>query len=136
MINALVRYTRIDTSDDKETGYYPPIGTFGIVEDAAGDSLEIRWDGGTKGDQLWWCHINDVEIVYNPRTDGRIVAIRLLYAEKYTSMVEMLFSNERSTLIEWNARTLSCIDAHTLIYDERINKPFKEYKEEQKIWRT
>lgn len=138
MINkkAIVRYIREDTPEDKACGFYPPIGTLGVVESIGNGDIEVRWDKGTKGEGLWWCSLDDVEVVYNPKVDCRIFAVRLFYAENHITMAEMLFSNERSAVIPWNARNASYIDANTFIYDERINKPFEKIKEAQKIWRT
>ena len=135
MIKSLVKYTRIDTTDDKESGFYPPVGTLGVVEDIEGTEIHVQWDKGTK-DGLWWCNLDDVEVVYNPKVDGRIFAVRLFYAENHTTMTEMLFSNEHSATIPWEARNAAYIDANTLIYDERISKSFKEQREAQKLWRT
>lgn len=136
MIKSLVKYTRIDTHDDKASGFYPPIGTLGVVKDIEGTEIHVQWDDGTTKDGLWWCNLDDVEVVYNPKVDGRIFAVRLFYTENRTTIAEMLFSNERSATIPWDARNASYIDAHTLIYDERISKSFDEQKKAQKLWRT
>ena len=136
MIKSLVKYIRIDTESEKASGFYPPIGTLGVIEEVDDRGFHVRWDEGTKGDGVWWCEMEDVKILYNPKTDGGIVAVRLFYAENRTTMAEMLFSNERSATIPWNARNASYIDARTLIYDERISRSFKEQKAMQKLWRT
>ena len=57
-----VKYIRIDTEDDKETGYYPPVGTFGTVVGIDNTGVRVKWDSGTK-DGCWWCSFEDVENV-------------------------------------------------------------------------
>ena len=61
-----VRYITEDTDEIKETGYYPPKGTIGVViriEDDAAPYL-IRWpDGTTKGDGCWYVCRKDIELV-------------------------------------------------------------------------
>ena len=61
-----VRYITEDTDEIKETGYYPPKGTIGVViriEDDAAPYL-IRWpDGTTKGDGCWYVCQKDIELV-------------------------------------------------------------------------
>ena len=63
-----VRYITEDSIEDKESGYFPPKGTIGIVigiEDL--DCLapyHIRWpDGTTKGDGCWYVGRGDIELV-------------------------------------------------------------------------
>lgn len=63
-----VRYITEDSIEDKESGYFPPKGTIGIVieiEDL--DCLapyHIRWpDGTTKGDGCWYVGREDIELV-------------------------------------------------------------------------
>lgn len=63
-----VRYIAEDSIEDKESGYFPPKGTIGIVieiEDL--DCLapyHIRWpDGTTKGDGCWYVAREDIELV-------------------------------------------------------------------------
>ena len=63
-----VRYITEDSIEDKESGYFPPKGTIGIVigiEDL--DCLapyHIRWpDGTTKGDGCWYVGPEDIEKV-------------------------------------------------------------------------
>ena len=61
-----VRYITEDTDEIKETGYYPPKGTIGVViriEDDAAPYL-IRWpDGTTKDDGCWYVGREDIELV-------------------------------------------------------------------------
>ena len=61
-----VRYITEDTDEIKETGYYPPKGTIGVViriEDDAAPYL-IRWpEGTTKGDGCWYVNREDIELV-------------------------------------------------------------------------
>ena len=61
-----VRYITEDTDEIKETGYYPPKGTIGVViriEDDAAPYL-IRWpDGTTKDDGCWYVCRKDIELV-------------------------------------------------------------------------
>ena len=61
-----VRYITEDSIEIKETGYYPPKGTIGVViriEDDAAPYL-IRWpEGTTKGDGCWYVCRKDIELV-------------------------------------------------------------------------
>ena len=61
-----VRYITEDTDEIKETGYYPPKGTIGVViriEDDAAPYL-IRWpEGTTKDDGCWYVCRKDIELV-------------------------------------------------------------------------
>ena len=61
-----VRYITEDSIEDKESGYYPPKGTIGVVigiEDDAAPYL-IRWpDGTTRGDGFWYVGRDDIELV-------------------------------------------------------------------------
>ena len=61
-----VRYITEDTDETKETGYYPPKGTIGVViriEDDAAPYL-IRWpEGTTKSDGCWYVCRKDIELV-------------------------------------------------------------------------
>ena len=63
-----VRYIAKDSKEDKESGYYPPKGTIGVVigiEDL--DCLapyHIQWpEGTTKGDGFWYVCRKDIELV-------------------------------------------------------------------------
>ena len=65
-VGTKVRYIRKDTEEAKATGYYPPIGTIGTVEDIDKyhKMIEVQWLKGTaKGNARWWCYDTDVEIV-------------------------------------------------------------------------
>ena len=66
-VGSRVRYIHIDREEDKETGYYPPIGTCGTVVKVhrAEKSIRVKWDRGTKNDGIWWCSAEDVEVVSN-----------------------------------------------------------------------
>ena len=61
-----VRYITENSIEIKETGYYPPKGTIGVVfriEDDAAPYL-IRWpEGTTKGDGCWYVCRKDIELV-------------------------------------------------------------------------
>lgn len=61
-----VRYIAEDPEDLKETGYYPPKGTIGVVIGIKGDIAPylIRWpDGTTKGDGFWYTDRESIELV-------------------------------------------------------------------------
>ena len=61
-----VRYITEDSIEDKESGYYPPKGTIGIVVGIKGDIAPylIRWpDGTTKGDGFWYTDRESIELV-------------------------------------------------------------------------
>lgn len=67
-----VRYIAINSEEDKETGYYPPVGTCGTVVDIDDVGIRVKWDSGTKGEGIWWCGFKDVEAVneeYDELTD-------------------------------------------------------------------
>ena len=61
-----VRYITENSIENKESGYYPPKGTIGVViriEDDAAPYL-IRWpEGTTKGDGCWYVCRKDIELV-------------------------------------------------------------------------
>ena len=61
-----VRYITENSIGDKESGYYPPKGTIGVViriEDDAAPYL-IRWpEGTTKDDGCWYVCRKDIELV-------------------------------------------------------------------------
>lgn len=63
-----VRYITEDTFEAKESGYFPPKGTIGIVigidsvDDVA--PYHIRWpEGTTKGDGCWYVERDNIEFV-------------------------------------------------------------------------
>ena len=63
-----VRYIAEDTDDAKETGYYPPKGTIGVVIgiDPADDiaPYHIKWPAGTtKWDGCWYVDRENIELV-------------------------------------------------------------------------
>lgn len=65
-----VRYIAEDSIEDKESGYYPPKGTIGIVigiEDLDCPApYHIQWpEGTTKGDGCWYVKRKDIELVEN-----------------------------------------------------------------------
>lgn len=60
-----VRYIHEDSDDCKETGYYPPIGTYGTVLNMYGNTIMVKWDSGTKGDGEWMCEFENVEEAYH-----------------------------------------------------------------------
>jgi hypothetical protein len=52
----------------KSSGFYPPIGTLGTVEDTdtrreGEEQIFVAWDSGTIGNGIWWCYESDVEVV-------------------------------------------------------------------------
>ena len=63
-----VRYITEDPEDLKETGYYPPKGTIGVVIgiDPADDiaPYHIKWPAGTtKWDGCWYVDRENIELV-------------------------------------------------------------------------
>ena len=61
-----VRYIAKDSMADKESGFYPPKGTIGVVVRIENDSAPylIRWpDGTTKGDGFWYAEKESIELV-------------------------------------------------------------------------
>ena len=61
-----VRYIAKDSMADKESGFYPPKGTIGVVVRIENDSAPylIRWpEGITKGGGCWYVGREDIELV-------------------------------------------------------------------------
>lgn len=61
-----VRYIAEDSQEDKESGYYPPKGTIGVVVGIEDDAVPylIKWPKGTtKGDGCWYVGREDIELV-------------------------------------------------------------------------
>ena len=61
-----VRYIAKDSMEDKESGFYPPKGTIGVVVRIENDSAPylIRWpEGTTNGDGCWYVGREDIELV-------------------------------------------------------------------------
>lgn len=61
-----IRYIAKNSMADKESGFYPPKGTIGVVVRIENDSAPylIRWpDGTTKGDGCWYVGREDIELV-------------------------------------------------------------------------
>ena len=61
-----VRYIAEDSKEDKESGFYPPKGTIGVVIKIEDDAVPylIKWPEGTvKGDGFWYVGREDIELV-------------------------------------------------------------------------
>lgn len=61
-----IRYIAKNSMADKESGFYPPKGTIGVVVRIENDSASylIRWpDGTTKGDGFWYAEKESIELV-------------------------------------------------------------------------
>lgn len=61
-----VRYIAKDSMEDKESGFYPPKGTIGVVVRIENDSAPylIRWPKGTTdGDGCWYVGREDIELI-------------------------------------------------------------------------
>ena len=71
-----VRYIRIDSEDDKATGFYPPVGTHGTVVDMDETSYRVQWDQGVKLYSPWWCGFDDVKEVFHYRVEVLIGSYR------------------------------------------------------------
>ena len=57
-----------EVDEYKSSGFYPPIGTLGTVENTdvrkkGEEQILVQWDFGTIGDGRWWCYESDVEVV-------------------------------------------------------------------------
>lgn len=72
-LGARVKYVCIDTEEDKETGFYPPVGTLGTVVNADNTGVRVNWDSGTKGEGVWWCGYKDVEVVEVENINSELV---------------------------------------------------------------
>ena len=59
-VGSRVKYVRVDTDEDKATGYYPPVGTLGTVKFADEFGYQVKWDEGTKPG-AWYCDLGDIE---------------------------------------------------------------------------
>jgi hypothetical protein len=134
-IGSRVRYIHEDTEDDKKTGYYPPIGTLGTVKMVEEHTFEVQWDSGVKGCGPWWCHHTDVVEIYNPTTNGNVVAIRIYLKDGRIPMADLAFTNGDMLTIEWaNVKEHEFyaprINAYTLIYDTRPKASFTEWIKE------
>ena len=66
-IGSRVKYTHENTKEEKELGYYPPVGTLGTVTEVRKYSVKVKWDKGTR-EGKWLCPKTDIEEVkpYNP----------------------------------------------------------------------
>ena len=60
-VGSRAKYTKVDTEDDRNSGYYPPIGTLGTVVYADDFGYRVKWDEGTNGDGTWYCDSTDVK---------------------------------------------------------------------------
>lgn len=63
-----VRYITEDSKEDKESGYFPPKGTIGVVIGIESTDYiapyHIHWpEGKTKGDGCWYVGKEDIELV-------------------------------------------------------------------------
>lgn len=61
-----VRYIAEDSIESKESGFYPPKGTIGVVIGIEKDAVpyHIRWpEGATEGDGCWYVGREDIELV-------------------------------------------------------------------------
>lgn len=63
-----VRYITEDTEETKNTGFYPPKGTIGVVIGIEDDAVSyyIKWpEGTTKLGGCWYVSKGDIELVDN-----------------------------------------------------------------------
>ena len=98
-IGSRIKYIREDNTDDKSTGYYPPIGTRGTVIDSYSDgNIEVRWDKGTKGEGIWWCFISDVEEVQ--MNDIELLAEKLMNDETLMDLTPAQCASIAETVIK------------------------------------
>ena len=61
-----VRYIAEYIEQNKELGFYPPMGTIGVVVRIENDDVPylIRWpDGTTKSDGFWYAEKESIELV-------------------------------------------------------------------------
>lgn len=68
-VGARVKYIHIDNEEDKTTGYYPPVGTFGTVVEVDETSIRVKWDSGTRDEGVWWCNVEGVEEVEDENSE-------------------------------------------------------------------
>ena len=67
-IGTRVRFICEVDEPHKSFGFYPPVGTPGIVKDIDArrkgkEQIFVAWDSGTIGNGIWWCYESDVEVV-------------------------------------------------------------------------
>lgn len=64
-VGARVRFINGWDKYKTNSGFYPPVGTLGTITwiDAADNTIEVQWDGGTLISGKWWCDAEDVEII-------------------------------------------------------------------------
>lgn len=93
-VGTRVKYIHIDTEDDKETGYYPPVGTFGTVVEIDGTGICVKWDNGTKNG-CWWCSFEDVEDMYYDELTDKIASF-FEVEENWTALKHCWLENDRS----------------------------------------
>ena len=61
-----VRYITEDSIESKESGFYPPKGTIGVVIRIEDDAVPylIKWpEGTTRGDGFWYVGREDIELI-------------------------------------------------------------------------
>lgn len=87
-----VKYIHIDTPEDRNTGFYPPIGTLGTVVYVDYDnSIKVKWDKGTDDDGVWWCEKSDVVIVPFQNSVERLMSELMLREEFAHTHLTQLF---------------------------------------------
>lgn len=81
-----VRYVTFDNDADKESGFYPPVGTAGTVTETNnnGCGVLVKWDYGTKGSGEWWCGIEDV-VLNEQYYDASVDKIARFFEENETN---------------------------------------------------
>ena len=134
-VGARVKYIRKDTPEDKASGFYPPRSTFGKVVEVFDDTIRVQWDYYTKGDGLWFCGHEDIEVVYSP-SSGQVVAIRIYLKDGHIPMADLAFADKSVVTIEWASQWernfyAPLINAYTLIYDTRPKVSFTEWTKEK-----
>ena len=69
-VGTRVKYIHADSGFDKESGFYPPIGTLGTVIKVDRGIIKVKWDNGTRGNGEWYCEVENVkEVGFNDGFD-------------------------------------------------------------------
>ena len=118
-----VRYISIDSEDDKATGFYPPVGTCGIVVDVDEGGLMVKWGNGTK-DGEWWCCFDDVEVV--PET--MYARIKRMTPEEMKEFIYWVYLNGNE-----DGKTNSCDSPGSYFAEAMLTKSATEVMPNNKV---
>jgi hypothetical protein len=90
-----VRYIANDTQSDKESGFFPPVGTVGTVTHVTEDGAWVKWNAGTKKGS-WFCFSTDLEEIKAPIAWWQVAiyaAVAAFWAWLVISVVDVNITN-------------------------------------------